>query len=61
MNNILIEPLVAWKKSSLILKIVLQNTQTLEQFTKTIKTLGIYKSYQNDMLQVFGSENKWSN
>jgi hypothetical protein len=29
---------VAWNKSILLLKIILQNTQTLQQFTKIIKT-----------------------
>jgi hypothetical protein len=28
---------VAWNKSSLLLTIILQNTQILQQFTKTIK------------------------
>ncbi len=36
---------VAWNESSLILKIILQNTQTLQKFTKIIKTESIYKSY----------------
>ncbi len=35
---------VAWNKSSLLLKINFQNTQTLQLFTVIIKTEGIYIS-----------------
>ncbi len=34
---------VAWNKSSLLLRFILQNTQTLQLFTTNIKTEGIYK------------------
>jgi hypothetical protein len=34
---------VYWNKSSLILKIILQNTQTLQLFTNIIKTEMILK------------------
>jgi hypothetical protein len=36
---------VAWNKSGLLLKIQMQNTQTLQLFTETIKTERIYKGY----------------
>jgi hypothetical protein len=36
---------LAWNKSSLLLKIILQNTQTLRLFTRIIKTGNIYKNY----------------
>ncbi len=36
---------VAWNKSSLLLNIIIQNTQTLQLFTMNIKTEIIYKSY----------------
>jgi hypothetical protein len=36
---------VASNKSSLLLKIILQNTQTLKLFTMIIKTGNIYKQY----------------
>ncbi len=35
---------VAWNKSSALLQIQIQNTQTLQIFTKMIKTESIYKS-----------------
>ncbi len=35
---------VPWNKSSLLLKKILQNTQTLQLFTMNIKTESIYKS-----------------
>ncbi len=35
---------VAWNNSSLLQTIILQNTQILQQFTKTIKAEIIYKS-----------------
>ncbi len=34
---------VAWNKSSLLLNIILRNTQTLPLFTKTIKAESYYK------------------
>ncbi len=34
---------VAWNKSSLLLKIILQNAQKLQLFTKTIKAQSYYK------------------
>ncbi len=36
---------VGSNKSSLVLKVQIQNTQTLQLFTKRIKTESIYKSY----------------
>jgi hypothetical protein len=36
---------VALNKSSLLLKNILQNTQTLQLYTITIKTESIYKTY----------------
>ena len=36
---------VAWNKSSLLLKNILQNTQILQLLIKVIKTESIYKSY----------------
>ncbi len=38
---------VAWNKSGLILKIILQNSQTLQLFTINIQTEMIYKSNKN--------------
>ncbi len=38
---------VAFNKLTLILKIQIQNTQTLQLFTNIIKTEIIYKSYEN--------------
>ncbi len=35
---------VTYNKSSLFLKIIIQNTPILQLFTKTIKTESIYKS-----------------
>jgi hypothetical protein len=40
--------LVASNKSGLLLKNILQKTQTLQLFTKIIKTVIIYKSNKND-------------
>jgi hypothetical protein len=36
---------VAWNKSSLLLKAILQNTQVLQLFAKIIKTESFYKSF----------------
>jgi hypothetical protein len=47
---------VAWNKSSLLLKIQMQNTQTFQLFTINIKTEIIYISYQNAMLGSLGTE-----
>jgi hypothetical protein len=52
---------VVQNKSSLLLKIILQNTQTLQLFTKIIKTGSIHKSYYNTRLEGLGSETKGSN
>ncbi len=52
---------VALNKSNLQLKIILQNTQTLQLFKKIIKTESIYKRNQNPKLNGSGSETKWSN
>jgi hypothetical protein len=45
-------------KSSLILKIILQNTQTLQIFTKIIKTESIHRSYKNPKLAGLSSDAK---
>ncbi len=45
-SKIIIEQ-VSWIKSSLLLMIQKQNTQTLELFTKIIKKESIYKSNYN--------------
>jgi hypothetical protein len=37
---------IAWNKSSLVLKKILQNTQTLQLFTMIIKSESIFKSYK---------------
>jgi hypothetical protein len=37
---------LAWNKSSFLLKRILQNTQTLQQFTVNIELESIYKSYK---------------
>jgi hypothetical protein len=48
---------VAWNKSSsILLKIILQNTQTIQLFTMIIKTVSIYKSFLNAKLEDLGSE-----
>jgi hypothetical protein len=60
-RKINIKELVASNKSSLLLKINLQNTKTLQLFTKIIKTGSIYKSYQNTRQEGLGSETKGSN
>jgi hypothetical protein len=36
---------VTWNNSSILLKIILQNTQILQPFTKIIQTESIYKHY----------------
>jgi hypothetical protein len=36
---------VAWNKSSLLLKTILQSTLTLQLFTMNVKTESFYKSY----------------
>ncbi len=60
MRFIIIEQ-VAGNKSSSILNIKMQNTQTLQQFTKIIKTECIYKSFLNANMEDLGTETKWSN
>jgi hypothetical protein len=52
---------VALNKSNLLLKIVSQNTQTLQPLTKMDKVEIMYKSYLKDKLEDFGSETLWSN
>ncbi len=47
---------VASNKSSLLLKIQKYNTQTLQIFTKIIKTESIYKSNLNSKLEGLGAE-----
>jgi hypothetical protein len=51
---------VAWNKSSLLMKIQRQNTQTLQLFTEIIKTGHIYKSNLNAKLEGLVGETKWS-
>ncbi len=51
----------AWSKTSLLLKIQMQRTQTLQLFTKIIETEIIYKSYKNAKLEDLVSETKLSN
>jgi hypothetical protein len=48
-------------KLSLILKIQLQNTQTLQLFTNTIKTESFYKSYRKHQAERFVSKTERSN
>jgi hypothetical protein len=48
-SNIIIEQ-VSWIKSSLLLMIQKQNTQTFQLFTKIIKKESIYKSNYNAKL-----------
>ncbi len=52
---------VALNKSSLVLKYILLKTQTLQLFTKIIKTEIIYNSNQHCKLEGLVDENKWSN
>ncbi len=47
---------VSWNKSSLFLKIILQNTQTLQLFTKIVKTEFIYISNSNAKWECLGRE-----
>jgi hypothetical protein len=47
---------VALNKSNLLLKIVLQNTQTLQPSTMMVKVEIMYKSYLKDKLESLGSE-----
>jgi hypothetical protein len=53
--------IIAWFKSSLLLKIQKANTQTLQLFAKLIKMLSICKSNKNSKLNGLGAETKWSN
>ncbi len=46
-ENLIIIVQVASNKSSLLLKTILQSTQTLHMLTMNIKTRIIYKSYKN--------------
>ncbi len=52
---------VAWNKSSLLLKIQIQNTQTLQLFTETIKTESIFKGYKNAKHEGLGSDTERPN
>ncbi len=52
---------VVKNKSSLLLNIIFQNTQTLQLRTKIIETEIIYKSNYNVELEGLGGENVWSN
>jgi hypothetical protein len=47
--------------SSFLLKIILENTQTLQLFTKIIKTESIFKSNTDAKLEGLIEETKWSN
>jgi hypothetical protein len=49
-KSVIIIEQVSWIKSSLLLKIQKQSTQTLELFTKIIKMESIYKSNYNTKL-----------
>jgi hypothetical protein len=48
-------------KSSLPLKNILQNTQTLQLLTKIIKTENIYKSNKDAKLEGLVDETMWPN
>ncbi len=52
---------VALNKSSLLLKIQIQNTQTLQLVTTLIETESIDKSDSESQAEGLGSETKWSN
>jgi hypothetical protein len=52
---------VASNKSSLLLHIYLQNIQTLQQFTMTIKTKVYMRVIKNAKLNGLGAETKFSN
>ncbi len=47
---------VAWNKSRLLLKIILQDAQMLQLFPQMIETESIHKSYSNAKLGGLGSE-----
>ncbi len=47
---------VAWNKSSLLLKNILQNTQILQLSKIKIKTENIYNSYKNDNFVAWAEE-----
>jgi len=47
---------IVWNKSSLILKIILQNTRTLQLHKEIIKTEIIYKSNSNAKLKHWGED-----
>jgi hypothetical protein len=51
----------AWSKTSLLLKIQMQRTQTSQLFTRIIEKESIYKSYKNAKLKGLVSETKLSN
>ena len=51
---------VALNKSSLLLKIQKQNTQTLQLFTVIIKTESTCKCHNNAKLVGLSAETKWS-
>jgi hypothetical protein len=52
---------VTSNKSNLLLKIILENTQTLQLFTKIIKTESKYKMNSDAKLGGLVDEIKWSN
>ncbi len=54
--NLLIIKQVALNKSRLSLKIQMQNQQTLQLFTRIIKTESIYKIYLKCQAESLGSE-----
>ncbi len=49
---------VAWNKSSLLLNLQIQSTQTLQLFTWVIKTESIYKSYKLPSRRLIGFRNQ---
>jgi hypothetical protein len=52
---------VILNKSSLLLKIQKQNTQTLQLITRIIKTESVYKRYKKCQAEGLGSETRRSN
>jgi hypothetical protein len=47
---------ITWHKSNLLMKIILQNAQTLQPFKKIIKTESIYKSILKATLESLREE-----
>ncbi len=57
-SHVIIVEQVALTKLSLLLKILMENKQTIQQFTKMIKTESICESYENVKLKGLGSQTK---